>query len=279
MDEFKMEALLAQDEDTLRTTLRAGASVDKDRAKCVETLQNELGTLLLRYNAACAPDRTRQALADSMSAVARDTLGFLKAADAEIETGKRESSPWAPLLMMLAVILAAAALLIFRAAWPLMAGCAAALVLAFLAGRLWWKERRVQARATLDPEALVSALRRSCETMDRKIDEFCDKSQAWADEEKAAGKTDAQPLSGDALRLFGDLLEALYADSGELALKRLRQLPGYLHALGVEIEDYDGSNAEHFEFFPSRRGASTQRPALLADNRLLLSGRATEPTE
>ena len=33
MEERKLEALLAQDEDTLRTSLRAGASVDKDRDK------------------------------------------------------------------------------------------------------------------------------------------------------------------------------------------------------------------------------------------------------
>ena len=108
MENTSLQALLREDEDRLLHTLRANESIEKSRDKSVETLSEELSSLLLRYNAACAPDRMRQALADCLAATARDTLGLLKAGGADKEVSRRESSGWAALLLMFAVAAAAA---------------------------------------------------------------------------------------------------------------------------------------------------------------------------
>ena len=81
---------------------------------------------------------------------------------------------------------------------------------------------------------------------------------------------------GESLKLVGDLLEALYADNGDYALRQLRQLTPWLRRQGVEVVDYGADSAELFELLPTKKAAATQRPALVADGKLLLVGRATE---
>ncbi len=48
MEEKRMQALLEADGDRLIHTLRAGESVEKNRERSIETLNEELGSLLLR---------------------------------------------------------------------------------------------------------------------------------------------------------------------------------------------------------------------------------------
>lgn len=269
-------SLLKADEERLQNTLRANDTVEKDRDKSIALLSGELGEALLRYNAACAPDRMRQALADCLAATARDTLALLKAGGAEKEVARRESSGWAMLCLLLAVVAAAAGVLLYETSRLAAMLCVAgAVVLAFLAGRFWFRERAVSVRATLDPETLWRGMLRTGETMDRKIDAFCERSAEWL----PAPEKDGAALGEAELRLFGDLLEALYAENGDFALRQLAQVKPCLRALGVETEDYSAESAAHFELFPSRRPGVTLRPALLAGGKLLLPGRATEQTE
>ena len=112
MEQTSMAALLQADEERLRHTLRANDSMDKNREVFLETLREELGGMLLRYNAACAPDRMRQALAESLTATALDSLDLLRAGGAEKEVPRREISAWASLLLLIAVGAAAAGLLL-----------------------------------------------------------------------------------------------------------------------------------------------------------------------
>ena len=243
MGSVRMQTLLEADEDRLLHTLRANETIEKSRDRSLETLEEELGSLLLRYNAACAPDRMRQALADGMAAAVRDCLGLLKAGGAEKESSRRETSGWAPLLLLLAVGAAVAAVLLFETARAAALACA-------------------------------QTVKRTGETMDRKIDEFCERAEEW---------TAAQPASGapgeEELALFGDLLEALYADNGEFALRQLEKLRPCLRSLGIEIADYSEEDAGSFELFPSLRPGLTLRPALKAEGKLLLMGKATEKAE
>ena len=277
MEKTSLQTLLQEDEDRLLHTLRANESIEKSRDKSVETLSEELSSLLLRYNAACAPDRMRQALADCLAATARDTLTLLKAGGADKEVSRRENSGWAALLLMFAVAAAAACVLLLESYRLIGIGCAAAaLILAFLAGRLWFRERSVTVRPTLDPDALLLGFKRSGETMDRKIDAFCERAAEWAPDTKTGGEA---PLGEEELRLFGDLLEALYADNGDFALRQLKKLAPCLRSLGLELADYRGDNAELFEILPSRNAGATLRPAILAGDRLLLAGRATEQSD
>ncbi len=273
-----MQAILDADEERLRSTLRANDSMDKSRELFIETLNGELGDMLLRYNAACAPDRMRQAMAESLTATARDSLDLLKAGGAEKEVPKREVSAWASILLLLAVAAGAAGLYLAER-FPLagVIGPAAALLIAYLSGRIWYKKKQVSVRATLDPDKVWYAVRRMGETMDRRIDEFCERADEWRG--KGPGGENAAALSEEELRLFGDLLEALYAENGEFALRQLEKLRPCLRELGLETEDYTGENADLFEFFPSVHPGLTLRPAIRAGEKLLLPGRATDAAD
>ena len=278
MEKTSMQALLQADEERLRNTLRANDSIEKSREHSLDTLNEEFGNLLLRYNAACGSDRMRQALADCVTATARDSLALLKAAGAEKETPRRESSGWAMLLLLVAVIAAAAGVLLLESIRLAGILCAAAAVIAaFAAGRLWFRRQEVTVRPTLDPDALWLGVKRTGETMDLKIDAFCERAAEWAQEREKADAGEA--LDEDTLRLFGDLLEALYAENGDFALRQLKKIRPCLRALGIEPVDFDGDNADLFELFPSKKPGVTLRPALQAGDRLLLAGRATEQAD
>ena len=274
MEDTSMLALLLADEEALRRTLRANRSVDKSRESAVETLRDELGTMLLRYNAACAQEPARQAVADGLTATLRDALDLLLAGEAEKETPPRRVNAGALAALLLAVLLGAGALLFLKAI-PLAAyGClAGALVCAFLAGRFWFSAREVTVRPAVDPDAVWYAMKKSAETMDRKIAEYLAAQQAL---DGKAGAETAGPLGREELALYGDLLEALYAGNGAFALRQLGKLPAYLEKRGVELAEYSEETAELFELLPSRNQTMTQRPALLAGEKLLLSGNATE---
>lgn len=278
MEETKMQSLLLADEDRLRSTLTANESVDRNRDLFTETLGEELGSMLLRYNAACAPDRMRQALAECLTATVRDCLGLLKAGGAAKEEGRRELSAWASLLLLLSLGAAVAAVLLMEKLRPVGIAClAGAVAAAFVAGLGWFRRREIAVRPTLDPDKVWFTMRRASETLDRKIDEFCERAGEWSAARADAG--DSEVLARDELLLFGDLLEALYADSGDFALRQLKKLIPCLRALGIEAEDYRGDNADLFEIFPSVTPGLTLRPALKAGDRLLLAGRATEKAD
>lgn len=278
MGSVTMLSLLTQDEEKLRTALRAHEDIEKNRELQIETLRQALGDTLLRYNAAHADEPMRQALADALTATAREELELLRSATARQELGPKETTGWAPVLLLFALALGGAAIFLFSSRLPLAALCAfLALGAAFAAGRGWFRPRAVRARAAADPEKLWRALRLTAETMDRKLEAFCSRSGEWTARPASAvgeGGPDRATLT-----LCGELLEALYAQNGELALQRLTALPAWLRAQGVEPEDYDGENAASFELLPSRRGAATLRPALVRGEKLLLAGRATERTD
>ena len=90
MDKTTIQALLAEDEERVRNTLCAGQTVDKSRESALRTLGDELGGLLLRYNAAYIDEPERQAAAAAMTATARDGLDLLLAGKTELTPGKRQ---------------------------------------------------------------------------------------------------------------------------------------------------------------------------------------------
>jgi hypothetical protein len=81
------------------------------------------------------------------------------------------------------------------------------------------------------------------------------------------------------LQFFAELLENAYA--------RRRQSPGddvleeqveniryYLHAKGIETEEYSGQSAVWFELLPADMEAVTIRPALIQNGILIMKGLA-----
>lgn len=272
-----MSGLLKADEEKLRSELKADALYDKDRKQSAVRLDEAFSKILLRYNAACTDDPMRQALADCQTAAVRDMLALLTAGTAQKEISKRRFRTGALITLLLAVIFGLVAALLIKEYY--LVGCAlmaAAALSAFLAGRLWYGEREVRVRAGLDPDVVWRTLKKTAETVDRKTAEFLDLSRGWQQEAAEAAPADGPALDGESLKLVGDLLEALYADNGDYALRQLRQLTPWLRRQGVEVVDYGADSAELFELLPTKKAAATQRPALVADGKLLLVGRATE---
>ena len=280
METTTMQELLAADEEKVTNTLRANITVDKSRERCVETLRNELGEMILRYNADCSDDVLKQAVADSMASAVRDSMEFLLAGAMETKKGEKKARAGAPLLLILAIAVCAAGIFLLREQMVTeyaVYGClAAAVLLAFIAGRIWFKDRDVSARLSLDPDAVWYTMKRTAETMDRKLREFSERAKAL-EEKNAETEGETPPLTQEELALFGDMLESLYADSGEYALRQVRKVVPYLKERGIELVDYDRNCRELFELFPTKNAAATLRPAILWNNKLLLIGRATEP--
>jgi len=79
------------------------------------------------------------------------------------------------------------------------------------------------------------------------------------------------------ITLFQDLIEARYANDGDLALKRIRKLPTSLEEMGIQAVDYDGSNANYFDILPKLDsdddGYETAVPALIKGDQVLARGR------
>ncbi|MBQ9250048.1 MAG: hypothetical protein IJ179_06745 [Oscillospiraceae bacterium] len=277
MEAVTMSGLLKADEEKLRSELKADALYDKDRKQSAVRLDEAFSKILLRYNAACTDDPMRQALADCQTAAVRDMLALLTAGTAQKEISKRRFRTGALITLLLAVIFGLVAALLIKEYY--LVGCAlvaAAALCAFLAGRLWYGEREVRVRAGLDPEVVWRTLKKTAETVDRKAAEFLDLSKGWQQEAVEAVSADGPALDGESLKLVGDLLEALYAENGDYALRQLRQLLPWLRRQGIEVVNYSADSAELFELLPTKKAAATQRPALVSDGKLLLVGRATE---
>ncbi len=77
--------------------------------------------------------------------------------------------------------------------------------------------------------------------------------------------------------LFQDLMEARYANDGDLALKRILKLPASLEDMGIRAVDYDGYNADFFDILPKIDEADgeveTAVPALIKGDQVLARGR------
>ena len=277
MDSVNMSSLLLAEEDKIRTELRADSAIDQNRRQSVDRLNGVLDAVLLRYSAANANDPKRQAVADCQAAAVRDMLGLLLAGTARKEIEKRRFRVGGVICLLLAVICGLISALLIRDYYP--AGCilmAAAALFGFLAGRLWYGEREVRVHAELDADVVWKTLKKAVETMDRKSEEYLAQEETWLREQKDASSPASASRDPETLRLLGDLLEALYADNGDYAIRQLKKLLPWLRQQGIEAVDYSPETADLFELLPTKRASATQRPALVREGTLLLAGRATE---
>ena len=272
-----MLELLSEREEELRSTLRANSSMDKSSEACAETIDRALTELLLRYNASCSDNRMCQAAADSLTAAARSAAALVKAGRAEKSTGARQIAGWAILAVLVSAFLCTAAVLLIQRAviWSYVC-MAAAVLLAYLGGRFWFKTSEVTVHPTVDPDQAWYTLRQTVETMDKKVEDLCACTASVGEKAEPDG---GGALSAEELSLFAGLLEALYANNGDFALRQLARVPDYMESRGVTLVEYSPEEEHYFECFPTRREAATQRPAMLAGEKLLLMGKAIKPAE
>ena len=277
MDSVNMSSLLLAEEDKIRNELRADSAIDQNRRQSVDRLNGVLDAVLLRYSAANAGAPKRQAVADCQAAAVRDMLGLLLAGTARKEIEKRRFRVGGVICLLLAVICGLIAALLIRDYY--LPGCilmGAAVLFGFLAGRLWYGEREVRVHAELDADVVWKTLKKALETMDRKSEEYLAQEETWLREQKDTSSPASASRDPETLRLLGDLLEALYAENGDYAIRQLKKLLPWLRQQGIEAVDYSPESADLFELLPTKRSSATQRPALVSGETLLLAGRATE---
>ena len=277
MDSVNMSSLLQAEENKIRTELKADSAIDQNRRQSLDRLNEVLDRVLLRYSAANANDRKRQAVADCQAAAVRDMLGLLLAGTARKEIEKRRFRVGGVICLLLAVICGLISALLIRDYY--LPGCilmGAAVLFGFLAGRLWYGEREVRVHAELDADVVWKTLKKTMETMDRKSEEYLAQEETWLRERTDTASPASASRDPETLRLLGDLLEALYADNGDYALRQLKKLLPWLRQQGIEAVDYSPETADLFELLPTKRSSATQRPALVSGETLLLAGRATE---
>lgn len=276
MAQTSMLGLLKADESQVRNGLRASKNIDKSTETCAKLLNNELGSMLRRYNAAYENDKMRQALAECVTATAREELELLLAGEIKKENSRRQRTANGIFDLAFAFVLCVAAMLLITRIPLASYFCLALAVLcAYIAGLVWYKGQPVSASVTLDPELAWNALRKTAETMDRKIEEFS--AQDWTPDHQETLHAEGEEASLDpeTLALFSDLMEARYMGNGDFALRQLAKLRPYLIKHGITPVEYSVGKEDLFDLLPSKNRTTTQRPAMMSGNELLMKGKAT----
>ena len=275
-----MESLLRAREEKLRGELWADDLIEKNRSRSVERLREAYGDMLLRYNAEHSGDRPRQEMADALTSAANELFALLQCGAVYTESSPRRVRLGGVFSLLAAAVCALAAVLLIGtyriAGYALFAACAVGL---FLAGRFWLSERKETSRAGVDADAVWKVLCRTGETMDRKLEAFSEQERAREAEIAAANAPGADSMDPEELQLLGDLLEALYSDNGEFSLRQLKKVRVFLERRGVDVIDFDPALTAEFELLPTKNETRTLRPALTANGKLLLAGRAAEHTD
>ena len=264
--------LLREDEQRLRTRLRDHVDTREQRERYIESIGNELGELVLKYNADCVSEPMRQLMADSMAAVARDELSLIMAGGARRDPGKRHVNALATYLFIAAAISGVVSALIDINSMPVrLILTLVTLIGGFISGRYWLMEREAGVHATLDADVVWDTIEGTVETMDVKL-------RALSPEDKGTDQGSASATGTDRseLALMGGLLEGLYSSNGDYAIRQLKLVRPYLEERGIELVEYNGSNGELFSVMPSAGAMRTRRPAMLSGGELILEGIALD---
>ena len=164
------------------------------------------------------------------------------------------------------------------AAWMLLIGQSAAAALGLISAGLGvcqaWLRRDgdaagYRARTRVNVYDLMRMTDRLTQAMDDSL------SQAGQEQQTLPGAGRAE-LTGDMLTPVQMLLEAVYTQDGDYALKAAPQLVSALNEQGVELVEYTPDHRDWFELFPGTEDGLTIRPALVKEGRLLARGQATE---
>ena len=120
----------------------------------------------------------------------------------------------------------------------------------------------------VDAAAIYRTFRGIMQMVDQSIERTTAREQLLLQDKSSSGL-----LGEGEIRLFSDLLEALYSGDGENALDRLEDVRYFLHCNHIDAVDYNENNRDWFDILPSMTSA-TIRPALVSDGTLLRKGLA-----
>lgn len=266
------------DKDAENVTEKVRRAQDPER--CAALLGEELDHLLYRYGSG-EEDGEKRDLAASLLSVLRMALPLLARGnraqlwEAKEDSGKKSrGNPVLAVLGALLVLLPEGLLLLGGHQSPLfLLPPAAGMVLLFLAGRGWRREKpgkRQKVEILIDAEGAVQTIRNALVVCDQ-----CILDAGRAAEPASAGETDPpeKGLSREELSLFSGLLCAAGMKDGEYALEEAQKVRDVLHSLGYEAVDCDGTNLSFFERLPGDADR-TILPAIIKDGKLVCRGQA-----
>ena len=292
-----MTDLLEKDKDKLLTELVGAGSADK----AIRVLENEMDTLLLRYNEQAETDRERAAAAYMMQAVRLslpliDSNGKIKVwerghdKDEEKEKEKAKVNFWFLILFILGLALCGFGFgpMFFNAYIDaaenmrndvLIHGGATVvgLISLYLAGYVYTRPKKPgkkehQVEIKVDADKIYRNFRTALLSVDQSLEEIA-AAERWNKREQA-GTIDGKAVTSSELDLFSDLLAASYSGDPEYALEKVEQIKYFLHKQQIEVVDYSKDTEKYFDLMPGSK-AATIRPALVAQGGLLRKGLAS----
>ncbi|HCI73242.1 MAG TPA: hypothetical protein DHV42_01710, partial [Lachnospiraceae bacterium] len=290
-EDQSLSALLEQDREMVMAQLKS----DRSREAALRVLEKEADRMM--YRASLLTDGKEDAA--PMLQVLRNMLPLVESvSEAEVwekeggrqETAVRRVSGPAIACMIAGAVCAIAAMIAPSAFGGIpmpgtvllgAAGCVLLLLGGFLAGRgqgiknggsRKGADVQMHQEFLVDPPQIWHTLQGTVLGMDHSLEQRKVASSLAQD----AGMGTEQMQKTD-LQFFAELLENAYA--------RRRQSPGddvleeqveniryYLHAKGIETEEYSGQSAVWFELLPADMEAVTIRPALIQNGILVMKG-------
>ena len=286
-----LSSLLEQDREMVMAQLGAGRAQDQ----ALQVLEKEADRLMYQTGAC---EEGQAAFAQGMLQVLKHALPLICAVtDAEVwekdspaaSPGRRVSIPAvicgiAGAAFVIAGMTGSGLFAPLRVLWAA-AGCALLLLGGYLAasgrgrgtGAKKRKDPSVRQTFLVDPDMVWHTLQGTLLGADHSLEEAAEQERAAGQEETGFAAASLQKAD---LQFYSDLLENAYAlrrrnpsDAGHD--EQVENIRFYLHAKGIETEDYSPQNARWFEILPSGGPAVTIRPALIQNDAVIRKGVAT----
>ena len=293
MNNPSLAALLDDDREMIIANLNrdralpaAQASLEKAVDRVMYRYTEQAETELLRDSA----QHILQAMKNALPMI--DAVGEARAWKRELPKAKQRGlrmTLWPSLLLVLGALLVIASVLAVMISGKLTGALTfvkALLPVALGGGALFWAgvlaarpkkkksdeaEEDVRTEYLVDAEKAFHVLRGAMLLADGQLERIREESAAEA--QRQAESRPGGGVSGEALDLFSELLEAACAAGDDAARESAAAIRFYLHNAGIDAVDYAEGRDAWFEFLPADR-PGTLRPALVSGGKLLKKGMA-----
>ena len=294
MDRPSLAALLDDDREMILANLARDRSLPAAQA----ALEKAIDRVMYRYTEQAESEVMRDGAQYILQAM-KNALPMIDAVG-EARSWKREAvkhekkgltmGPLAVIALLVGLVLVIAsvvgvmlagrlggALAFLKALLPAALGCAALFWAGVMAARPRRRKGNVQAEEAVRTEYLVDVekayhvLRGAMLLADGQLERM--REDADVRDQQSREANPAGGVSGEALELFAQLLEAACASNDEGAKESAAAIRFYLHNADIDVIDCEPGREQWFEFLPADR-PGTLRPAMMSGGKLLKKGLA-----
>ena len=294
MDRPSLAALLDDDREMILANLARDRSLPAAQA----ALEKAIDRVMYRYTEQAGSEALRDGAQYILQAM-KNALPMIDAVG-EARNWKREAvrpekkgltmGPLAVIALLVGLVLVIAsvvgvmlagrlggALAFVKALLPAALGCAALFWAGVMAARPRRRKGKAEAEEAVRTEYLVDVekayhvLRGAMLLADGQLERMREDAEARDQQSREADP--AGGVSGEAMELFSQLLEAACASKDEGSKESAAAIRFYLHGVGIDVIDWEPGREQWFEFLPADR-PGTLRPALMSGGKLLKKGLA-----